>query len=128
MNYSFPRESYLSTDIKTKIGLDDPHAIVVEILTDLKKSLTTLSYCLEHESGRSDVKSNSFARCLTAINILQNSLDFEKGGEIAQNLFSIYEFCRKSVLEGFGKKDYKSLQKLPPLIDEILDGWKQIKT
>ncbi len=127
MNYSFPRESYLSTDIKSKVEYDDPHSIIVEVLSDLKNSLSTLSYSLEHEDGVSDIKSKSFARSLTAINILQSSLDFEKGGDVAKNLFSIYEFCRKSVLEGFGKKDFKRIQALPPLIDEILDGWKQIK-
>ena len=42
----------------------------------------------------SSIKSKSFSKSLTAIYILQSSLDFENGGEIANNLYSIYQFCK----------------------------------
>ena len=38
--------------------------------------------------------SKYLVRCLTTIYSLQTSLDFEKGGTIATNLFQLYEFCR----------------------------------
>ena len=49
------------------------------------------------------------------------------GKEIAENLYNIYEFCKNGIMKGFTKKDSKLVYDAIPPIDEILDGWKQIK-
>ena len=54
-------------------------------------------------------------------------LDFDDGKDIAENLYNIYEFCKDGILQGFTKKDSKLIYDAIPPIDEILDGWKQIK-
>ena len=64
---------------------------------------------------------------MTAIYILQSSLDFEAGEEIATNLFNIYEFCKNGIIKGFTKRKSKLVYDAIPPIEEILDGWKQIK-
>ena len=38
------------------------------------------------------------SRALTIIYALQSSLDFEQGGEIAENLFRLYEYARQQVI------------------------------
>ena len=48
--------------------------------------------------------------------LLQGSSDLE-----------IYEFCKESVMKGFTKRDSKLIYNAIPPINEILDGWKQIK-
>ena len=45
-----------------------------------------------------DLRSKHFSRALTIIYSLQSSLDFEKGGEIAENLFQTYEFARQMII------------------------------
>ena len=126
MNY-LPIKEYADTNKKIKSESDNSHTIVKDILTELKNNISTLSYCLENDTDLMSVKSKAFSKSLTAIYILQKSLNFEKGGEIAENLFKIYEFCRTSILEGYTKKDFKKISNLIPLIENILDGWSQIK-
>ena len=46
---------------------------------------------------------------------------------IAENLYNIYEFCKDGIMKGFTKRDSKLVYDAIPPIDEILDGWKQIK-
>ena len=53
--------------------------------------------------GDLDTKSKHFARSLTIIYGLQSSLDFEKGGPIAENLFQLYEFARQKMIDDLGK-------------------------
>ena len=89
--------------------------------------METLAYSIDNEPTVSAIKSKSFSKCLTAIYILQSSLDFEKGGEIADNLYSIYEFCKNGVMKGFTLKNSKLIYDAIPPIDEILEGWKQIR-
>ena len=127
MNYNASMKQYINDDIVAKTTSLNPHKIIEEVLLDLKKNMETLAYSLDHEPVVSSIKSNSFSKSLTAIYILQSSLNFEEGEEIAENLYNIYEFCKNGIMKGFTKKDSKLVYDAIPPIDEILDGWKQIK-
>ena len=126
MNYSASMRQYVNDDIAAKTSNLDPHKIIKEVLTELKKNMETLAYSIDNEPTVSSIKSKSFSKCLTAIYILQSSLDFENGGEISENLYNIYEFCKNGVMKGFTKRNSKLIYDSIPPIDEILDGWKQI--
>ena len=127
MNYNASMKQYINNEISAKTSSLNPHKIIEEVLLDLKKNMETLAYSLDHEPVVSSIKSNSFSKSLTAIYILQSSLNFEEGKEIAENLYNIYEFCKNGIMKGFTKKDSKLVYDAIPPIDEILDGWKQIK-
>ena len=127
MNYNASMKQYINDELSAKTSSLNPHKIIEEVLVDLKKNMETLAYSLDHEPVVSSIKSNSFSKSLTAIYILQSSLNFEEGKEIAENLYNIYEFCKNGIMKGFTKKDSKLVYDAIPPIDEILDGWKQIK-
>jgi len=50
---------------------------------------------------------------------LIDSLDFEKGGEIARNLVALYEYCLRQIHSG-------NLQEAYDIIKEIRDAYAQI--
>ena len=127
MNYNASMKQYINDEISAKTSSLNPHKIIEEVLIDLKKNMETLAYSLDHEPVVSSIKSNSFSKSLTAIYILQSSLNFEEGKEIAENLYNIYEFCKDAIMKGFTKRDSELVYDAIPPIDEILDGWKQIK-
>ena len=127
MNYNASMKQYINNEISAKTSSLNPHKIIEEVLIDLKKNMETLAYSLDHEPVVSSIKSNSFSKSLTAIYILQSSLNFDEGKEIAENLYNIYEFCKDGIMKGFTKRDSKLVYDAIPPIDEILDGWKQIK-
>ena len=127
MNYNAYMKQYINDEISAKTSSLNPHKIIEEVLVDLKKNMETLAYSLDHEPVVSSIKSNSFSKSLTAIYILQSSLNFDEGKEIAENLYNIYEFCKDGIMKGFTKRDSKLVYDAIPPIDEILDGWKQIK-
>jgi flagellar protein FliS len=127
MNYSASMKQYVDNDIAGKTANLDPHKIITEVLKELKKNMETLAYSIDNEPTVSSIKSKSFSKSITAIYILQSSLDFEKGGEIATNLYNLYEFCKSGIMKGFTKRDSQLIYDAIPPIDEILDGWKQIK-
>tara|TARA_B100000963_G_scaffold127550_1_gene111342 strand:+ start:1908 stop:2291 length:384 start_codon:yes stop_codon:yes gene_type:complete len=127
MNYNASMKQYINDDIVGKTTSLNSHKIIEEVLKDLKKNMETLAYSIEHEPVISSIKSNSFSKSLTAIYILQSSLNFEEGEEIAENLYRIYDFCKVGIMKGFTKRDPKLIYDAIPPINEILDGWKQIK-
>ena len=127
MNYNASMKQYINDDIASKTSSLNPHKIIEEVLKDLKKNMENLAYSLDNEPVISSIKSQSFSKSLTAIYILQSSLNFEKGNEIAENLYKIYEFCKDAIMKGFTKRNSKLIYDAIPPIDEILEGWKQIK-
>ena len=127
MNYNASMKQYFKDDITGKTSNLNSHKIIEEVLRDLRKNMQTLSYSIDNEPVISSIKSQSFSKSLTAIYILQSSLNFEEGKEIAENLYRIYEYCKDAIMKGFTKQDSKLIYDAIPPIDEILDGWKQIK-
>ena len=127
MNYNASIKQYLNDDISAKTTSLNPHKIIEEVLKDLKKNMETLAYSIDHEPVISSIKSDSFSKSLTAIYIFQSSLNFDEGSEIAENLYRIYEFAKDGIMKGFTKRNSKLIYDAIPPIDEILDGWKQIK-
>jgi len=127
MNHSASMKEYFDNDINSRTLNANPHKVIEEVLIDLKKNMETLAYSIDNEPIISSIKSRSFSKSLMAIYILQSSLDFESGGEIAQNLYNIYEFCKNGIMKGFTQKNSKLIYDAIPPIEEILDGWKQIR-
>ena len=98
MNYNASIKQYLNDDIVGKTTSLSSHKIIEEVLKDLKKNMETLAYSIDNEPVISSIKSNSFSKSLTAIYILQSSLDMDAGGKIAQNLYELYEYCRITII------------------------------
>ena len=127
MNYNASMKQYINDDITGRTTSLNPHKIIQEVLKDLKKNMETLAYSIDNVPEISSIKSNSFSKSVTAIYILQSSLNFDEGGEIAENLYRIYEFAKDGIMKGFTKRDSKVIYDAIPPIEEILDGCKQIK-
>ena len=69
-----------------------------------------------------------FEQSLTSIYFLQKCLDFEAGGDLAKNLFRVYEFSRQSVLDFvLREKGHENLDKSIEYVTLITDGWNGIE-
>ena len=106
---------------------DDPHFVVLMMLDALLKSMALFQENISAKQGRGqELKSDSFARALTIIYALQTSLDFEKGGEISENLFKLYEFSRQQLLSDMRVGEATGTSDAIDVLTEIRDAWSQI--
>jgi flagellar protein FliS len=78
------------------------------------------------EKGKKDVRSRQFSRSLTIIYALQTNLNFEVGGDIADNLFRLYEYARQQLLQDWKEKTTDGTGKALASLDEIRDAWHQL--
>lgn len=101
----------------------DPHQLILITLRELDRSLHILATA-QQDSQR--LPSAHVTRALTAVYILQSSLDFEKGGDIADNLFRVYEFARLQLIDAFQKKPDARLAAARGYIADILSAWQQM--
>ena len=59
---------------------------------------------------------------------LMASLDFEKGGVLAKNLFSLYSFMNRRLLDGNLKKDPAPLAEVKKMLGDLREAWDEIST
>jgi len=57
---------------------------------------------------------------------LMASLDFEQGGEIARNLFSLYNWFNRELLQANVSRDAERIKAVRTMMDELRSGWHEI--
>jgi len=59
------------------------------------------------------------------INELNNTLDFETGGDIAAQLEQLYNFMTSSLIKANLHNDKSTLESTCRILENLLDGWRQ---
>ncbi len=80
-----------------------------------------------------DIQRNDFAskgkhitKAQDIIFELNTVLDMDKGGEVAKNLRSLYNFMQRHLSQANIKKDPQMIQEIIGLLDELNQGWRVI--
>jgi flagellar protein FliS len=123
MSFVAVQKAYTEATLREAENLTHPHELIQVTLQTLRQSLDLLS----QDVIDAEFFAKSKAKALTAIYILQTSLDIDKGGEIARNLFQVYEYCRLQVVNSKRRDVPQGLALCIKLLDELIDAWKRIK-
>ncbi len=73
-----------------------------------------------------DVVNNHIIKSQDIITELMLSLDMKEGGEIASNLFNIYAYLKKRLLEANIAKDASMVEETVRLLSQLRDAWAQV--
>ena len=119
-------EAYTKTDHTNVVEGNDPVAIVALLFDELIRAMQDFIQHSDPEKGKKDVRSRQFSRSLTIIYALQTSLNFEEGGDIANNLFQLYEFGRVKLIEDLGKGVANGSPQAIEVIASIRDSWEEM--
>lgn len=127
MNYSNITQAYQNAERQALEETNDPHLIIMTMLDALVKSMQIFVDNIDlNKGGNVEMKSKHFSRSLSIIYALQSSLDFEKGGDIANNLFQLYEFGRVKLIEDLGKGVANGSPQAIEVIASIRDAWEEM--
>ena len=116
--------AYKETHIKTASG----GKLIILIYDEAVRQLNYAIEILESGDPKLDTVSNAIIKTQDLITELMVSLDFEKGGEIAGNLFSLYMFFNKQLMEANVKKDVDILKKVHSYVADLREAWQQVIT
>jgi len=127
MNYSNITQAYQNAERQALEETNDPHLIVMTMLDALLKSMQIFVENIDLKNGGdAEMKSKHFSRAISIIYALQSSLDFEKGGDIANNLFQLYEYARIKLIEDLGKGVTEGTLGAINAIASIRDAWEEM--
>ncbi|ATQ74654.1 flagellar export chaperone FliS [Massilia violaceinigra] len=121
MSYSDAYSDYHSVNLDAQTARASPVELVL-LLTD--GLLDELARARGHIVGkRYEQKAVSIDKCVEIINGLSSSLDFEQGGDVVENLATLYDFCAAR-LHGAGiKMDPAMLDEVVEILGTIRQGW-----
>lgn len=73
-------------------------------------------------------KGKAIQKAVDIIAELQNSIDFEKGGEIGKNLDAIYSLVTSKIIQADLDKDPEALDGAVQILNDLLNAWETLHT
>jgi flagellar protein FliS len=100
--------------------------LIVMLYDEAVKQLDLAITLLSQKSKQLDKVHNALIKTQDIVTELMTGLDFDRGGEIARNLMSLYVFFNEKIREGNMKKDVEPLKLVRSFVADLRSAWVQI--
>jgi flagellar protein FliS len=126
--YKNPTSTYKETTITTA----GQGQLIVMLYDEAVKQLAKAIELLElnntdkKDPGRIEQINKSLMKTEEILTELMVSLDFEQGGEISKNLFSLYTWFNRELLEANINKDIERMLHVRNMLSDLRTTWSQI--
>ena len=107
---------------KTAVTTQTPGQLVVMLYEGAIRYLRGMIEAIERND--SQLLAERGQKAAAIINELDASLDTSGGGDIAQQLRSLYDFCRRRTIRGQIRKDPKAIEEVIAVLEDLLQGWR----
>ena len=121
-------DAYSNSEKKAVIEAEDSHAMVLLLFDELIKTARIFSKNINADTGDLKLRSETMSKALTIIYALQSSLDFERGGEIAENLYRLYEYTREQILIDNKSGEATGILVAISSLEDIREAWVEIRS
>jgi flagellar protein FliS len=120
--YTNPSSAYKEARIRTA----GQGQLIVMLYDEAIKQIDTALQAIDSRSKKLDAIHNAITKAQNVITELMVSLDFDKGGEVAKNLFNLYMFFNRQLMEGNVRKDSGPIKIVRNFLAQIRESWVQI--
>ena len=121
-----------STYKETKIKTASQGQLIIMLYDEAIRQLNIAVELLEQTKSKKKVHSkieqisNAVMKSEEIITELMVSLDFDQGGEIAKNLFSLYTWFNRELLEANIAQDADRIKRVKEMLGELRNSWFEI--
>ena len=106
----------------------DANSVLLVVMEELVKAIEMFQLNIDNKSGNNEKKSRGFSKALSIIYTLQTSLDLERGGPIAGDLFQLYEFTRIHIIKDMRMGLVNRSAEAVKSLKEIYNTWLVVNT
>jgi flagellar protein FliS len=126
--YTNALSAYRETRIKTASQGQLVIMLYDEAVKHLDRGLDLLGMNTtgKKDPGKIEQISKAIIKTQEIITELMVSLDFEQGGDIAKNLFSLYNWFNQELLEANVKQDMRRVTIIRNMVNELRGAWSEI--
>ena len=118
--------AYRDTAVKTA----SQGKLVVLLYQGAVKELSAAQACFEADGSMAarniEAYGKHIAKAQEIISELQTSLDMEVGGQVAQNLMSLYVYFNRELVEASINKDKTKLTFVHNMLEQLTTAWESI--
>jgi flagellar protein FliS len=122
--YSRAAQSYGSVQVVTGVATADNVQLIQMLFDGLTESLASAKGHIQNNAI--EEKSKAISRAGRIVVGLQGALDFERGGELAQNLNELYAYVTRRLFHVNAYNDLTVLEEVQSLIKDIAEAWKTL--
>jgi flagellar protein FliS len=122
--YSKFAESYGSVQVVTGVATADNIQLIQMLFDGLTESLSAAKGHIQNNAI--EEKSKALSRAGRIVVGLQGALDFERGGELAQNLNELYAYVTRRLFHVNAYNDVAVLEEVQSLIQDIAQAWQTL--
>lgn len=118
-------EIYAQITRENQVASANRHQLIDLLLTGAKDNLSQA--VIDIQDNHVQEKCQHLSKAFNIIDGLRLSLDFEKGGEIADNLDQLYEYMQNLIIESNLKNNEAPLEEVENLLTTLQSGWQNIE-
>ncbi|WP_404972214.1 flagellar export chaperone FliS [Vibrio campbellii] len=114
-------DSYQQVDLDAQAASANPHQLVVMLIDGVLDEIERVRGHLA--ANRLAEKGIGINKCMNILIGLSSALDEENGGEIAENLRQLYDFCQVELYYTSVQNDATRLDNVERVMGNIREGW-----
>lgn len=126
MNPNIAIKTYANVGLESGVNSADPHKLILMLYQGALLAISTA----KNQMLRKQIaaKGASISKAITIIDEgLKASLDQNAGGELAQNLASLYDYMARRLLIANLKNDPAILDEISRLLNDLKGAWEAIR-
>ena len=108
----------------TQTTYASPHQLMLMLFDGAIEAMSFTIGAIENNNFELRSKQNS--RSITIINGMRECLDMETGGELADNLYSLYQYMTKELFKASFKNDVDTIKNIQTMLKDIRGSWEKI--
>lgn len=124
MNAQAALKSYSSVRTDATAQTASPHQLIQMLFDGALERIAQAKGAMQQKDI--SLKGEKISSAVNIVGGLKDNLDMESGGEVAENLASLYDYIQRRLIEAHSNNDPMILDEAAALIIEVSEAWKQI--
>tara|TARA_B110000027_G_C15958649_1_gene228847 strand:+ start:269 stop:676 length:408 start_codon:yes stop_codon:yes gene_type:complete len=108
----------------TQTTYASPHQLVLMLFDGAIESMSLTIGAIQQKNF--EVKSKQNTRAITIINGLRDCLDIDSESDLANNLYSLYQYMAQELFRASFKNEVDTIQNIQYMLKDIRGSWEKI--
>lgn len=117
--------AYQQIGVQSVVTEASPHQLINMLFEGLLKSLRATKVAMESHNVEEKIRHITKAQRIIQEGLILG-LDLEKGGELAENLLALYDYCMVKLTQANASNNVALVEEVTKLIEPVAQSWSAI--